>query len=296
MSQENIPPGLQAHCQFCGGKLDVRLGAGNGKPNSAETTCTVCGREDGFGWTTFGPGQSDPAIAKRFRNPFSRQSCRKFPRYMSPDGAPDIRLIIEDAEFPVYGLKGRPNDLRLKSIGGRSESNIETMTEVSFVYRVGHPSNPDAALGLTESTREPYRDVKEGYLEVVRAELEFHAVEATVRNNVSTEQTKRWFYDGDFNRIWNMDRAADTIHKSIEIEIAEAMRSAVVASWEEPFKVMVFTFTLPPVHITVCSLNLSQQDTVDSLKHLAAMQGADAMFADHQEDMTETRKLLWPDR
>lgn len=296
MPQENIPPATNRYCDHCGGELDIRLKPGDGRQRSAETTCTVCGRKSGFSSTSYFTRESNRSIFQRLRN---RRRRRRFgpPTFLLPDGTVDLRKFLEDVNFTVYGLEGRPHDLRLRGPGiGRRESKTEKFTTVNLTYNVGHPRSPNAALEFAESDEDPYRHAAEEYFEATRTHLEFDHVANVVRNNTSEEQNKRWFYEGEFNRLWNIDKASNAERESTEVNIAGETRSIEVASWSEPFNVSVYTFNLPPLYMAACSLNLSRNEVFDALESLADLQGNHELLEVHQTDLEQTRKLLWPDR
>lgn len=292
-----VSPGTEHYCEHCGGKLDIRITASDATSQSAETTCTVCGRKDGYNSSRFTSRQPRRSLLQRLL-PFGQRNPRpRIPRYLSLDGTVDIRLMLEEIGFPVYALKNRPKDLRFKGMGmGSHESKTERSTSTTLTYQLGHPRNPQAAFEFNETTADPYRHTPDDLFEVARTEFAFEAVSSVVRNNSSEDQGKRWFYDGSFSQLWNRDQAALGKYDSLEIDIAGESRSITIGSWEEPFDVSVFTFTLPPAFITACSFNLPHRDAIEALSHLSVLQGDEDSLAIHTADLAETRNLLWPER
>lgn len=297
MSQQNVPP-PQTHCAFCGGKLDIEVRSGKGNQNSATTTCTVCGRTGAFSWAALSTQQPPSSLLQRLRNLWRPRLWRRryppgFPGYLSKSGTPDFRRFVADIDFPLYGLKAMPHDLKLKGMGtGRSGSKFESSTNASLTYVVGDLRSPDAAVEFTETTANRYRNAQGEMTEAAWTGLAFALVTNTVRNNAGEEQGRRWFYEGGFHELWNQDKVSEAARRTLEVQIAGELRQVETAAWEEPFKTSVFTFTLPPVHITACSLNLSEQDTVDSLGHLAVLQDDESSIATHQADLEENMRIL----
>ena len=304
MTEPVLPSVPQRYCEYCGGELDIRLNrrqSGSGQ-QSVDTTCTKCGRESGYSWASLVRTASDESAVAQHHDPMveaglaaRRNFRRRRAAFMSGPGQVDIQLFIEAAGFPVYGLKGRPQDLRLRSIGSGGSIRKE-IERVDLTYKLGDPNNPDAAVQLIESEDDPYLHVKEGYFEAARTEREFSVVQQTVLSNSSSEQTKRWFHAGDFNRLWNMETAARASRDDLEVEIAGATRSVDAATWKEPFKVAVFTFALDPTNVIACSLSLPRQDTVECLRQLADLAVSPDVRSEHQADFSESRRLNRLDR
>ena len=213
---------------------------------------------------------------------------------MPVPGQIDIRELAEAASFPVYGLKGGPHGLRLRSIGrsGHSETPI---SGVSVSYITGHPRNPASALCIEQFAESPYSpQLTSEQFDRARAHDELHAIENTLRNNASPEEIARWHSEGDFNRDWNIERILATDHGEIEADIAGQSRTLTTASWDSPHRVAVFSFHLSPVFMAVSSLNLSQDETVAALRTLVELRGDDEAVREHEEDFTAMFKLLWP--
>ena len=299
MTAQRQPPVPETHCRFCGGRLDIRITdrPGYGQ-RSAETTCTQCGRTGGYSWTTYGSRRPRQSTVSRVLSAVRlRRSSPKYPRpprSLPVPGKIDIRELAEAASFPVYGLKGRPHGLRLRSIGrgGHSETPIGG---VSASYITGHPRNPDSALSIEQFAESPYSpQLTPEQFERARAYDELHAIENTLRNNASPEEIARWHAEGNFNRDWNIERILKTEHTKIEAHIAGQSRTLTTASWDSPHRVAVFSFHLPPVFMVVCSLNLSPDETVAALGTLVELRGNDDAAQEHEEDFTAMFNLLWP--
>lgn len=299
MTEPKLPPATDRYCEYCGGDLDIRLnerqsGAGQG---SVDTTCTKCGRTGGFSWATFSSRRPSSSLFSRLKWAvgLNRPRVPRPPAFRTAPGQVDVRGLVEAADFPVYGLKDRPQGLRMNSIGWGSSS--ENINRVSLSYVRGHPRNPDAAFSIEELAEPPYSpQMTEEQFKAARAEDELEVIGSALRNHSSLEETERWSHEGSFNRDWNIERVRSTEHRSIEAEIAGAVRTLTTASWDGPHRVTVFSFSLPPTFVIACSWNFSSEDTVDALGHLVVLSGDSAAIAEHQEDLQMTHDLLWPEQ
>ncbi len=252
--------------------------------------CPRCGTESGTAWTTLMGGHSPtrhPLKRLLFRLSLRRRSMRKVaervaemrehaPRF-SAGGRLDLALLVAAVPFPVYGLKGHPQGLRLASPGwGGTNANIN---HINLGYVSGPRLRPEKAVNVTQDFERP-------------SEEELTAIEQLVHNYGPEEQQKTYFYQGNFHQDWNMERVSQTPRQQATIEVNGQALEVELVSWEEPQRVALARLTLGENHLQAASLNLSHEQLLDTLGTLAVLQEDEDMLTQHQQDYDDASREM----
>ena len=147
--------------------------------------------------------------------------------FVGDDGRLNLAKLLAAAPFPVYGLKGRPSGLRLRSSGWGGKGSPSTIDRVSLGYIAGHPSQPEKTV-----------DIEQGF----NVEHDYHdlnAIESLVHNYASKEGREEYFYQGDFHRDWNWERLQKTPRQRATIQVGVMNVEVQFTSWDEPQRVIL---------------------------------------------------------
>lgn len=251
--------------------------------------CPRCGAESGTAWTTLMGGHSPTRnpLKKLFsRLSLQRRSMRKIAERVaetrarapnfSAGGRLDLALLVAAVPFPVYGLKGQPQGLRLVSPGwGSKNANIDY---VNLGYVSGHRLRPEKAVAIAQGSERPMDDLR--------------AIESLLHNYGPEEQRKMYSYRGDFHRDWNTERLSKAPHQQATIEVNGQALEVELVSWEEPQRVALARLTLGENHLQAASLNLSHEQLLDTLGTLVALQEDGDTLAQHQQDYDDASQEM----
>ncbi len=186
-------------------------------------------------------------------------SLRTRNRFLGNDGRPNLARLLAAASFPVYGLKGRPMGLRLKSPGWGGQGSPSTIDRVSFGYVSGHPSRLEKAV-----------DIKQGF-NVEQDYDDLNAIKSLVHNYVSEERQESYFHQGNFHQDWNQERLQKTPRQQANIQVGDTNVEAQFTIWDEPRRVILARLTLEDHPILVASLNASWVELQEALTTLVVL-------------------------
>ena len=99
-------------------------------------------------------------------------------------------------------------------------------------------------------------------------------------------------YRGDFHRDWNTERLSRSPHQQASIEVNGQAVEVELVSWEEPQRVALARLTLGENHLQAASLNLSQEQLLDTLGTLVILQEDGDTLAQHQQDYAEAHQEM----
>ena len=293
------------HCRVCGAQLEVehpgrtRLrGLFDRRQWQANMVCPRCGVRTGGGRSVTLTSRHPP------RNPFMRlifqigqfKNRRQYARltdslgtsnpFAGDDGHMDLARLLAPALFPVYGLKGRPMGLRLKSWGGGGHGTPLVTDNIHLGYVVGHPSQPEKAVDINQGP-------------AVDSDVdELGAIESLVHNYSSEERQESYFHQGNFHRDWNIERLQNTPHQQATIQVGDMNVEVRFSSWDEPQRVILARLTLSSLNtedhpLQVASLNTSWEELQEALTTLVLLQEDQETVADYQQDLDEVRRQLF---
>ena len=201
--------------------------------------------------------------------------------FVDTDGRLKLAELVEAAPFPVFGLKGEPLGLRLRSPGWGSHST-HGIDEVTFGYVRGAVFEPNAAMELVQGLRLKDPGDEHSLLSVV---------ESLLRNYAPQVQRTSWFERGNFHARWNQQRIAEASHDQAEIHVGGETVMVKLAYWEE--EAVIIAQCQPGVHpLLAGSLNLSRHELTQALETLVVLQDDQEALAEHQAGHDEARETL----
>ena len=296
---------LETHCMVCGSQLVIEhpgrtrvRGLFDRRQWQASMVCARCDVRTGGGRSVTLKSRHPP------RNPFMRLLFQlRYLRNLGPyarladsvqtrnpfagdDGHMDLARLLAPALFPVYGLKGRPMGLRLKSWGGGGHGTPLVIDNIHLGYVVGHPSQPEKAVDINQGP-------------AVDSDVdELGAIESLIHNYSSEERQESYFHQGNFYRDWNQERLQKTPRQQATIQVGDMNVEVGFISWDEPQRVILARLTLSSLNmedhpLQVASLNTSWEELQEALTTLVGLQEDQETFADYQQDLDEVRRQLF---
>ena len=209
-------------------------------------------------------------LKRRRRHARLTDSLRTRNPFVGDDGRPNLGRLLAAAPFPVYGLKGRPIGLRLKSRGGGGDGAPVVINQIDLGYVVGHPSNPEKAVDLTQGP-----DVDGGMGELT-------AIKSLVYYKFSEERGESRFHQRSFYRGWNEERLQNTPRHQATIQIGGMNLVVHYASWDEPQRVILARLTIENHPLRVTFLNTSWEELREVIATLVLLKGDQETLVDYQ--------------
>ncbi len=297
---EGTPP--DTHCRKCGAQLEVRNlsrprvgGLFGHRQWQADMVCPSCGTTSGSAWTAltavhppknpfmriiFRLKQGGVRLKRTGPDARLRRMMRERSAFRGNDGHLDLSQLLAAAPFPVYGLKGRPLELRLRSPGWGGRGSPGEVYRAHMGYVAGEPWQPEQALDITQG---PSADGETDELRVI---------ESLIHNYGPKEQRDAYFSQGDIHKDWNLERVQQASRKEATIHVGGMDVEVRLASWDEPQRVILARLTLGDNSLRAASLNISQDKLLEALSTLVALQGEEDVLADHQRSFEELRRDL----
>ncbi|MCH8184870.1 MAG: hypothetical protein IH862_02070 [Chloroflexi bacterium] len=199
------------------------------------------------------------------------------PDYLTADGRCDFARLVGAASFPVYGLKGRPLGLRLKTPGCSASGLSERIYSIDLGYVSGNAREPDGALQVSRLASD-------------RPVEELDRVEHLVLSYCSQEQSQEYRRAGSFHRDWNEDVIGQATRRQMTVHVGGRPVEVELRQWEQPQRVILTNLSLGEELLTADSLSLSISDLLDSLMTLVVLQDDAESMQAHQRDIDETRR------
>lgn len=275
MNQPPQPP--EKYCRICGGEmrvLNVSRVPVSGLPGhmqwSADMVCSKCGLKDGVSWNALRPA-SELSPSDPLRH---RLQQHERPKYLGTDGRIDLAVLVHDYSFPVFGLKGQPLGLRLRSPGWGSSIGrgmLEPVYSIELGYVAGNPREPEKALSLSQNRPLP----------------ELDSVEHVVENYCSQQLRNDYLRDGNFHRDWNEEQISKASRQHTTVHVGGQPVEVELASWEQPQQVVLAQLELGGHPATAAALNLSPPELLEALGTLVALQEDKEALDQHQQDFDE---------
>ena len=283
-------PPLETHCFSCGGELATtkaekkRLGnifSGRWQWHIA-TVCSNCGREEGSAIARY--TYPRPSLMKRSLSPFQelirnispryRPLRRGMSEYRGPDGNMDLAKLLAAIPFEAYGMKDHPLGLRLTSPGyGRTG---EVIDRLHFQYVTG---------GLQSGNRAPGEriiDIEQGPMGKRYRDPE--ADLSSIRGLVDS--------DRDFYRDWNLERLESSPNHAATVKVNGTDAMVELTSWHEPQQVTLAHINIGDHQMRVTSLNLSEEELLQSLGTLIVLQEDPSALTQHVQDYKRASQEL----
>ena len=195
----------------------------------------------------------------------------------------DLTLLLADVPFPVYGLRGHPLGLRLRSPGwGGGKDVIE---HVSLGYVTGHPLRPEKAFQLEQGGP--------AYAEHPSKEMRGTDVDHDLIANYAPREGEEPFDRmEEVNRDWNWNRLREAERRPVTLTIAGTVVEAEIASWKGPRLVNLASVTMSDRSFVAASLAISEAEFLHVLESLVRLQGAPDLVDEHQRDAEAGRAEL----
>lgn len=204
-------------------------------------------------------------------------------KYLRPDGMLDLTLLLADLPFPVYGLRGHPLGLQLRSPGWGAENDV--LTEVRLGYVTGNPLRPEKALQLAQGGP--------AYVEHPSREMRgTDVVHDLIANYAPSEGKEPFDRMEEVNRDWNWNRLREAERRPVTLTIAGTVVEAEIASWKEPRLVNLASITMRDGSLVAASLAISEAEFLHVLESLVRLQGAPDLVDEHQRDAEAGRAEL----
>ena len=249
--------------------------------------CSVCGLKDGVSWThlrsaTHVSTSDAPQPGLKQRRPRLPPFPKAHPRpdYLDADGRCVLARLVAPASFPVYGLKGRPLGLRLRSPGSRGSGIPSRIYSVELGYVRGNAREPDGALHVSRLAPDHPRP-------------ELDRVRHLVINYCPQEQRQEYFREGTFHRDWNEDVIVQAALRQMTVHVGGRPVEVELSEWEQPQRVILADLSLGEESLTADSLNLSLWDLMVALGTLVVLQHDAETMEAHQKDIDETRREMF---
>jgi len=201
--------------------------------------------------------------------------------FVDTDGRVSLAKLLDAAPFPVFGLKGKPLGLRLRSPGGGSSGTPE-IREINFGYVRGAVFEPNAAIQLVQGLR--LKDPGEEHSPL-------RVIESLLRNYAPQVQRTSWIERGDFHARWNLQRIAEASYDQAEIDVGGETVLVKLAYWEEE-AVIIAQWQLRGHPLLAVSLNLSRHELAQTLGTLVVLQDDQTALAEHQAGYKEASEAL----
>ena len=201
-------------------------------------------------------------------------------KYHGPDRTLDLTLLLADVPFPVYGLRGHPLGLHLRSPGwGGGRDSIE---HVSLGYVTGHPRRPERAFHIEQGgptyTEHHSREMRDS-----------EAVHDIIANYVPEDSKVPVRDTEEVNRDWNWNMLREAERRPVTLTVEGAPVEVLVASWQKPRLVNLASFERGGTHVTAASLGFTPDELVPVIESLVRLQGAPEVVAEHQRDAEALR-------
>ena len=276
------PPDI--YCRKCGARLEVRRigrrrlrGLLGPRQWEADMVCARCGTQSGVGWTTMvarhPPRNSVIRLLLWLR--YGRRNVRMAAEvhrrspWISSEGRVDVAQLIAAVPFPVYGLKGRSLELRLRSLGWGGTGDPKAINRVNLGYVRGHPHSPEAAVSISQGPG----------MEVTYDAL--HEVESLLRNYAPQVQLEAWRSQGNFHQEWNVDRVRQGLRHQAAIEVQGLSVEAEVTHWGDQ-RVALARLSIGTHWLSAASLGLAREELVQVLGTLVLFQQGHEVLDEHQ--------------
>lgn len=291
----------ESYCRNCGARLDVRKlsrprvgGVFGQRQSQADTVCSGCGTVGGVSWTILVSRHPprNPLVRLlfrlrqlRLRRQYARltDSLRTRNLFVGDDGRMNLARLVAAAPFPVYGLKGRPMGLRLRSPGWGSKGTPTGINSTHLGYVAGHPNEPEKAVDIRQVF-----DVNED-----AAAEDLSSVLQLVYNYSSKEHREAYFDQGGMHRDWNLKRLQNTPRQQATIQAGGMNVDVQFTSWDKPQRVILARMTIEEHSLIVASLNASWPELQEALSTLVVLQEDQEALADHQQDRDEVSRQLY---
>ena len=211
--------------------------------------------------------------------------------FVGDDGRLDLAKLLAATPFPVYGLKGRPMGLRLRSPGQGSRGLGEAVViRISLGYVSGDPYEPEKAVHIVQSSSEEDnlgRDLHRG-----GAFPDLSSIKNLIANYAPRGLREKDLFFRDFHRDWNVERLENTPRQLATIRVNGIDVEVQFISFDTPHRVIVANLTIGTDSLTVAALNVSWDDLRQALSSLVVLRDDQEALAAHQEDFDEASQLL----
>jgi hypothetical protein len=210
---------------------------------------------------------------------------RTVPRHQGPfvgaDGRLSLAKLVAAASFPVFGLKGEPLGLRLRSPGWGS-GGTPGIGETTFGYVRGAVREPNAAMELVQGSRLKDSGDEHSLL---------GAIESLLWNYAPQVQRTAWIERGDFHARWNLQHIAEASHDQTDIDVGGETVLVKLTYWEEE-AVIIAQWQLREHPLLAGSLNLSRHELAQALGTLVVLQDDQGAVAEQQVGYDEASETL----
>ena len=283
-------PNLETHCHVCGGELATtkaekkRLGSIFSRRWQwhIATVCLSCGMEAGSAIALY--TYPSPSLIKRVLNSFggiTRSASRVAPsprrrmsKYDGPDGQMDLAELLAAIPFAAYGMKDRPLGLRLTSPGHGRRGEVIDRLHFGYItggLRSGNPASGERVIDIEQGPgAERYSD----------PEADLFSIRSVVAS------------DRDFH----LKRLESSPKHKATVRINGTDASVELASWDQPQRVTLAHVNMQGHAMRVTSLNLSEEELLQCLQTLTALQDDESALTQHIQDYrraSEELRAFW---
>ena len=182
------------------------------------------------------------------------------------EGRIDLLHLLDDATFPVYGLKHMPRGLRLRSLGWGSRGRGQTISSVSLLYATEEPSEPQRAIELSQAA-----DINEDS-SVSRPMADLRAVKSAVRSYGLKEFKQEYWSRGNIHRDWNLERLSRTSRRQVTIHVDGEPLRVELAYWWRPQQVVLAHIRLDHHSVRAVSTGITHIELLTVLKTMIVLQ------------------------
>ncbi len=298
---------IETHCPTCGSELAVEQtrrawvrGLFDRSLWRPVMVCPECGTRSGGGRTvrsTHGHPSRNPVtqflskIKHRRQAAWLTDALRMREQFVDADGRLDLAKLLETAPFPVYGLKGRPLGLRLRSPGrGSSGSGDAAVIRITLGYVSGDPYDPEKAVEIEQGIAE--QDAASQGLHRGGAHSDLSSIRSLIANYAPRKLRETDPFFRDFHRDWNIKLLEHTAWQQAALRVNGSDIEARFITWDVPHHVILARLELGSQSLSVAALNVSWDELREALSSLVVMADEPEVLAAHQQDFDEGRRLL----
>lgn len=121
---------------------------------------------------------------------------------------------------------------------------------------------------------------------------DLYAVEGVIHNYDPRKLATDYFYRGDFNRDWNLQRLRQAPRQVNAFQVAGRSMEAELWQWGEPVRVVLARFAVDQLPVLAVSLGLTSAELIEVLSTLVLLrEDEDAMIL-HQRQYDDSSCLL----
>ena len=188
--------------------------------------------------------------------------------YEDAEGRIDISRLLTEADFTVYGLKGSPLGLRLRSVGWGTGGGRRTVDHVSFTYAAEGPGGRRRAVELSQGIDVAGTSADGRLLEEMR-----RVIGLVMGYGADELSPPEYLCRGNVHRDWNLERMSGAERRRLTIAIDETPVEVELAHWWAP-ELVTLAHVAPDGHsVLATAVGITHIELLALLKTMTALRG-----------------------